>query len=75
MCVHFFLFLLIFWFYDTRSGFIAALSLFVRNLFKHLCSCFSVSQLCPTLCDPMDCSTPGFPVYHQLPEFAQSHVR
>ena len=34
----------------------------------------SVAQLCPTLCDPMDCSTPGFPVHHQLPEFAQTHV-
>ena len=33
-----------------------------------------VAQLCPTLCDPMDCSTPGFPVHHQLPEFAQTHV-
>ena len=29
----------------------------------------SVAQSCPTLCDPMDCSTPGFPVHHQLPEF------
>ena len=34
----------------------------------------SVTQSCLTLCDPMDCSTPGFPVYHQLPEFAQTHV-
>ena len=34
----------------------------------------SVAQLCLTLCDPMDCSTPGFPVHHQLPEFAQTHV-
>ena len=34
----------------------------------------SVSQLCPTLCDPMDCSTPGLPVYHQLLELAQTHV-
>ena len=34
----------------------------------------SVTQLCPTLCDPMDCSTPGFPVYHQLLELTQSHV-
>ena len=31
-------------------------------------------QLCPTLCDPMDCSTPGFPVHHQLVEIAQTHV-
>ena len=29
---------------------------------------------CPTLCDPMDCSTPGFPVHHQRPELAQAHV-
>ena len=34
----------------------------------------SVTQLCPTLCDPMDCSTSGLPVHHQLPELAQSHV-
>ena len=32
----------------------------------------SVSQMCPTLCDPMDCSTPGFPVHHQLLELAQT---
>ena len=34
----------------------------------------SVAQLCLTLCDPMDCSIPGFPVQHQLPELAQTHV-
>ena len=34
----------------------------------------SVTQSCPTLCDPMDCSTPGLPVHHQLPELAQTHV-
>ena len=34
----------------------------------------SVAQSCPTLWDPMDCSTPGFPVYHQLPKLAQTHV-
>ena len=32
------------------------------------------AQLCPTLCDPMDCSTSGFPVQHQLPKLAQTHV-
>ena len=37
------------------------------------CAC-SVPQWCPTLCDPMDCSMPGFPVHHQLPELAQTHV-
>ena len=34
----------------------------------------SVIQSCPTLCDPMDCSTPGFPVHHQLPEPTQTLV-
>ena len=34
----------------------------------------SVTQLCQTLCDPMNHSTPGLPVHHQLPEFTQTHV-
>ena len=34
----------------------------------------SVTQMCPTLCNPMDCSMPGFLVHHQLPELAQTHV-
>ena len=49
----------------------------------HICNAFissviqslsSVPQLCLILCNPMDCSTPGFPVHHQLPELAQTHV-
>ena len=35
----------------------------------------SVTQLCPTLCDPMDCIMPGVPVHHQLLEFTQIHVQ
>ena len=34
----------------------------------------SVAQSCPTLCDSMDCSTPGLPVYQQIPEFTQTHI-
>ena len=34
----------------------------------------SVAQLCPAVCDPMDCSTSGFPVHHQLLQLAQTHV-
>ena len=34
----------------------------------------SVAQLCPTLCDPINRSTPGVPVHHQLPKFTQTHV-
>jgi len=46
------------------------------HLFLHLCihQFNSVTQSCPTLCDPMDCSTSGFPVHHQLPELTQTHV-
>ena len=41
----------------------------------HCCVQFSwVAQSYPTLCDPIDCNTPSFPVYHQLPELAQTHV-
>ena len=38
------------------------------------CCCCSVTQSGPTLCDPMDCSMPGFPVLHHLPELAQTHA-
>jgi len=34
----------------------------------------SVAQSCPTLCDPMNCSTPGIPVHHQLMKSTQTHV-
>ena len=34
----------------------------------------SVAQSCPTLCNPMNCSTPGLPVHHKLPEFTQTHI-
>jgi len=39
-----------------------------------ICCYASVAQSRPTLCDPMDCSTPGFPAVHHLPEPAQTHV-
>ena len=45
-----------------------------RNQLLKKSYCCSVTQSCPTLCDPMDCSTPGFPVLHYLPEFAQTHA-
>ena len=45
------------------------------SLFSSVCVQFSsVALSCPTLWDPVDCSTPGFPVHHQLPEFTQTHV-
>ena len=45
----------------------------VRGMALNL-SCCSVARLCPTLCDPMDCSMPVFPVFHCLLEFAQTLV-
>ena len=41
---------------------------------KYIHQFSSVTQSCPTLCNPMDCSMPGFPVHHQLPELAQTRV-
>ena len=40
----------------------------------YMCIQSSSAQSCPTLCDPMDCSTPGLPVHHQLLESTQTHV-
>ena len=47
-------------------------SLYINILFHY--QFISVTQSCQTLCDPMNCSTPGLPVHHQLPEFTQTHV-
>ena len=45
----------------------------VHRVWAKLCCC-SVTKFCPTLCDSMDCSMPGFPDLHYLPEFAQTRV-
>ena len=46
-----------------------------KGVFSNIenCGCCSVAQSCLTLCDAVDCSTPGFPVLHHLQEFAQTH--
>ena len=46
----------------------------INNLFTLSVQFSSVAQSCLTLCDPMNCSTPGLTVHHQLPEFTQTHV-
>ena len=46
----------------------------VGNLFSVIRCCCSIAKSCPTLCYPMNCSMPGFPVLHCLSEFAQTHV-
>ena len=47
---------------------------FLVNLYVFHLSFSSVAQSCPTLCNPVDCSTPGLPVHQQLLEFTQTHV-
>ena len=49
-------------------------SFLCKSIFKSCFCCCSVAQSCLTLCDPMDCSTPGSSVLHYLLEFAQTHV-
>ena len=51
---------------------ILVISMFFQYKTNHQFS--SVAQLCPTLCDPINRSTPGLPFHHQLPEFTQTHV-
>ena len=46
----------------------------LRFFSESLVYCHSVAQSCLSLCDPLDCSTPDFPIFHHLPEFAQTHV-
>ena len=49
-------------------------SMLVNHIVLTVVQFSSVTQSCLTLCDPMDCSTPGLPVHHQLPEFTQTHI-
>ena len=71
-------------FLSTLSQFLTSLSSrhfmfppFTRSGLQMFLQCVrfsSVTQLCQTLCDPMNCSTPSLPVHHQLLEFTQIHV-
>ena len=58
------------------ESFLKMIILYLNNYLKNfLClQLSSVTQSCLSLCDPMDCSTPGLPVHHQLPELTQTHV-
>ena len=53
----------------VRDGCLTVLLLLNINSLRSLLQFSSVTQSCPTLCDPMDCSTPGLPVHRQLLEF------
>ena len=56
------------------TGFIEQWKNHLRTHYSARSCCSSVTQLCLTLCDPMDCSMPGFPIYYHLPELTQTHV-
>ena len=56
-----------------ETSLLRKLPAFLPSFTQH-CSCCSGAQSCPTLRDPMDYSTTGFPVLHRLPELAQAHV-
>ena len=62
--------------YNFSSHIAMIIFYIILLLTKYICyqSVCSVNQSCPTLCDPMDCSTSGLPVHHQLPAFTQTHV-
>ena len=62
------MFLIMNFFFETQLH----ISLVETCNINQFSSVSSVAQLCPTLCDPMDCSTPGLPIHHQLPEFTQN---
>ena len=57
---------------QTSSGYPWLFSFFLTSFISVQFS--SVAQSCSTLCDPMDCSMPGLPVHHQLPDPSQTHV-
>ena len=65
---------------EGTYAYIQAIHIVVQQKLTQYCktiisqSLSSIAQSCLALCDPMDCSTPGFPVHHQLPELAQTHV-
>ena len=68
----------------TRKNFVDKVMSLLLNMLSRLVITFlprsnsvrlsSVTQSCPTFCDPMNCSMPGVPVQHQFPEFTQTHI-
>ena len=59
----------------SLTPFLLISNICISSSFRYACGggC-SVAKSCPTLCNPMDCSTPALPVHHQLPKFTQTHV-
>ena len=59
---------------QSREGMNSFFLFLVHYYSYHSVQFSSVAQSCPTLCNPMNCRTPGLPVHHQLPEFTRTHV-
>ena len=59
---------------STSSQHVASFCLTLKSMSLYFAAVAVVELLCPTPCDPMDCSTPGFPVLHHLPELAQTQA-
>ena len=62
------------WMWVSSHACICAIELYSSKWDLNSVQLSSLDQSCPTLCDPMDCSTPGLPVHHQLLESTQTHV-
>ena len=62
------------WLRDRKSTDLTPATLYLRSQNELVDQFSSVTQSCPTLCDPIDCSTPGLPVHHQHLELAQAQV-
>ena len=60
--------------HSSKSSILRHSAFFTVQLSHPYVQFSSVAQSCPTLCDPMNCSTPGLPLHHQLLEFTQTHV-
>ena len=59
---------------NINYGNVIKMTVFPKAVYIFNVQFSSVAQSCPTLCDPVNRSTPGLPVHHQLPEFTQTHV-
>ena len=65
----------VYWMLNFKPAFSLSSFTHIKKLFQFSSVQFSsVAQSCPTLCNPVNRSTPGLPVHHQLPEFTQTHV-
>jgi len=62
-----------FFFFDQKPEYLAKIEVMFSSVTADFSTVSSVAQYCPTLCNPMDCSTPCLPVHHQFLELAQTH--